>query len=100
MVTGKKKCKICGKDYDYCRPNGLTLNVFRWQDVACSPEHGTIYFEQIAKSRNTEEDIKDEKGVATKSVVSQKDDDFLADAESDIDTSKLSVNPLKKKRNK
>jgi hypothetical protein len=27
-------------------------NIFRWQDVACCPEHGAIYFAQVAEARN------------------------------------------------
>ena len=50
MATVIKTCKVCGKEYEYCytnRPSGL----YRWQDVACSPECGTEYFRQIAISR-------------------------------------------------
>lgn len=50
MAKATKICKVCGKTYEYChtlRPN----SVFRWQDVACCPEHGNIYFTQIMESR-------------------------------------------------
>ena len=50
MEKGIRVCKICDKEYPYCkteRPVGL----YRWQDVACCPEHAAIYFEQIAISR-------------------------------------------------
>lgn len=50
MASVIRTCKVCGKKYEYCftnRPSGL----FRWQDVACSPECGTEYFRQIAISR-------------------------------------------------
>lgn len=50
MASVIKTCKVCGKQYEYChtlRPSGL----FRWQDVACSPECGAEYFKQIAISR-------------------------------------------------
>lgn len=50
MATGYKTCKICGKKYEYCMTNRRDT-IFRWQDVACSPEHGAIYFQQIAESR-------------------------------------------------
>ena len=49
-MAAYKTCKICGKEYEYCHtlaPKG----VFRWQDVACSPEHAQKYFELIAISR-------------------------------------------------
>ena len=50
MPKGIRTCKICGNEYPYCkteRPTGL----FRWQDVACCPEHAAEYFEQIAIAR-------------------------------------------------
>ena len=50
MATAIRYCKVCGNAYEYCR----TLkpgDMFRWQDVACSPEHGREYFRQIAESR-------------------------------------------------
>lgn len=50
MATGYKTCKICGKKYEYCMTN-RRYTIFRWQDVACSPEHGAIYFQQIEESR-------------------------------------------------
>lgn len=49
----KRKCKICGKMYDYCktdRPTGL----FRYQDVACCKEHGEEYFKLILETRSGE----------------------------------------------
>ena len=50
MATVFKTCKVCGKQYEYChtnRPAGL----FRWQDVACSPECGAEYFKRVAIAR-------------------------------------------------
>lgn len=52
MATATKKCKICGKEYEYCRTNRPS-DIFRWQDVACCIEHGQQYFEKILKSRET-----------------------------------------------
>lgn len=52
MAIGIKVCKVCGKEYESChtlRPN--LNNEFRWQDVACSPEHGAEYLRQILLSR-------------------------------------------------
>lgn len=49
-MAGIKRCKVCGREYEYCRTNRPT-DIFRWQDVACSPEHGAIYFAQVAESR-------------------------------------------------
>ncbi len=51
MMTAKKRCKVCGCEYDYCRTNKRDVSQNRWQDVACSPEHAAIYFARIAASR-------------------------------------------------
>lgn len=49
-MAGLRRCKVCGCEYEYCRTN-RPQDIFRWQDVACSPEHGAIYFAQIAEAR-------------------------------------------------
>lgn len=51
MATAIKKCKVCGGDYEYCHTLKRTAGVFRWQDVACCPEHGSIYLARIRESR-------------------------------------------------
>lgn len=51
MPKGTKICKVCGKEYEYCK-TWNNNNRFRWQDVACSPECGAIYFEQVEAARN------------------------------------------------
>lgn len=49
-MKGKRVCKICGAEYPYCKtPN--PNNVFRYQDVACCPEHGAQYLHDILVSR-------------------------------------------------
>lgn len=50
MAKGTRICKVCGKEYEYCK-TWVSANKFRWQDVACSPECGAIYFKQIEESR-------------------------------------------------
>lgn len=42
---------MCGKEYEGCRTAKHINGQFRWQDVACSPEHGSIYLERIIASR-------------------------------------------------
>ncbi len=42
-------CKVCGKEYPYCHT--ITNDTFRWQDVACCPEHAAEYFERVAIAR-------------------------------------------------
>lgn len=54
MPKGIRKCKVCGCEYPYCKTN-RTSGVFRYQDVACSPEHGKIYLSQVLKSRSKDE---------------------------------------------
>lgn len=44
-------CKVCGKSYKYCRTNKRVEGVFRWQDVSCCAEHGSIYLAQVIASR-------------------------------------------------
>lgn len=53
----KKTCRVCGSSYPVCKnasrnPNG----VFRWQEVACSPQCGKEYFEQIEASRTKKQE--------------------------------------------
>lgn len=50
MEKATRICKICGVEYPYCKTNRPT-GIFRWQDVACCPEHGAEYFEKIARAR-------------------------------------------------
>ena len=55
MASGTKTCRVCGKEYACCggtRPN--VDGVFRYRDVACSPECGAIYLANINKSRGIE----------------------------------------------
>ena len=63
MATAKRICKVCGNEYDYCRSLSPSADIFRWNDVACSPEHAAIYFAQIEASRKAQD-----KTPATKAV--------------------------------
>lgn len=54
MMPNTKICKICGKEYKYCKTESLK-DIFRWRDVACCPEHGKEYFRQIMESRSESE---------------------------------------------
>lgn len=51
MAKVIKQCRICGKDYEYCHSCRKGDITFRWQEVACSPECGRMYFYQILKDR-------------------------------------------------
>ena len=44
-------CRVCGQEYEGCRTAKRSHDQFRWQDVACCPEHGQIYLERIIASR-------------------------------------------------
>lgn len=50
MATATRKCKICGLEYPYCK-TVYKPGVFRYQDVACSPEHGSEYLAQVEAAR-------------------------------------------------
>lgn len=56
MATATLKCRVCGKEYEACRSAKRIDGVFRWQDVACSPEHGAIYLDLVRKSRAEQHD--------------------------------------------
>lgn len=51
MPSAIFKCRVCGKEYEACRSLNRAIGVFRWQEVACSPECGSIYLKQINESR-------------------------------------------------
>lgn len=52
MASAIKVCRVCGKEYESCRSANRNAGVFRWQEVACSPECGAIYLDRINESRN------------------------------------------------
>lgn len=49
-------CRVCGNEYEACRNAKRIDGVYRWQDVACSPEHGAVYLDLIIKSREKHHD--------------------------------------------
>lgn len=51
MAATKLKCRVCGKEYEGCRTMKRPAGVFRWQDVACSPECGEEYLRQVLTAR-------------------------------------------------
>ena len=61
-----KKCRICGTEYEACitpNPN----HIFRWQDVACCPEHGEEYLRKVLAARA----VKTEKAVEPEVVTTE-----------------------------
>ncbi|MGN1154790.1 MAG: hypothetical protein ACI4TK_01290 [Agathobacter sp.] len=71
-----KKCRVCGKDYTVCKnaARNPKSKTFRWQEVACSPECGSKYFEQIEMSRNMQATVPEETSVAYVSDVGEETD--------------------------
>ena len=67
MATATRKCKVCGCEYEYCHTARRVAGVFRWQDVACSPEHGSIYLAKIMESRSKD-------NIATAAVEAKSDE--------------------------
>lgn len=52
MATAVKMCRVCGKKYEACRTMmNRAAGVFRWQEVACSPECGAEYLRRITETR-------------------------------------------------
>ena len=82
MSTATKICKVCGKEYPYCRTERKVAGVFRWQDVACCVEHGSIYRERVLASRGekaeaqsveaTENEVKTSDSTASRSATTKK----------------------------
>lgn len=45
-------CRVCGKRYEACHSARHNIDgVFRYQEVACSPECGAIYLNRVNESR-------------------------------------------------
>lgn len=77
MATAIKKCRVCGKPYEACHTIKHIAGVFRWQEVACSKECGSIYLAKIEESRKIKHaEAKDEIVVEEADVV-----DFIDDEE-------------------
>lgn len=90
MATAIKKCRVCGKEYEYCHTVRRVAGVFRWQDVACSPECGASYLAQIEASRagiHAKNEVADKDAVVAEPTVTDfsdlgeydNEDDWFAD---------------------
>lgn len=51
MAGAIKRCRVCGKEYEACRSAKRVDGVYRWKEVACSPECGQVYLARILESR-------------------------------------------------
>lgn len=83
MATANKICRVCGKEYEACHT--LRSVSFRWQEVACSPECGSIYLDRIVASRATKTtDLVSSKNDKEQSVLIADDyDEFEDELEDD-----------------
>jgi len=51
MATVVRQCRVCGKNYEACATLKRVDGIFRWQEVACSPDCGEEYLAAVIKSR-------------------------------------------------
>jgi len=51
MAGVTMNCRVCGKPYDVCLSAKQMPGVFRWQEVACSPECGSEYLAKVNAAR-------------------------------------------------
>lgn len=79
-MTPKKECRVCGKEYEPCHSSKLQAGVFRWREVACSPECGAIYLQRINESRGLVPK-KPKKAKAKKVEVEVVEDDIALNSE-------------------
>lgn len=80
-----KTCRVCGKKYKACQNTARTgINVFRWQEVACSPECGEKYLKKVLEDRAPSKTKK--KSVAKNSVKNKSSNTDKANS-TDIKTS-------------
>ncbi len=52
MPITKRKCRVCGKEYEACRTSKKDVGGFHWKEVACSPECGAEYLRLVKEARN------------------------------------------------
>lgn len=51
MPITKRKCRVCGKEYEACRTNKNASGGFNWREVACSPDCGEKYLRSVMEAR-------------------------------------------------
>lgn len=84
MATAMKECKVCGRKYEYCHTAKRIAGIFRWQDVACSPEHGSIYLAEVVAARTNNVPIVFEKPLSN-AAHDEIDDEYDELFEEDFD---------------
>lgn len=83
MVT--RKCKICGKEYEYCHSNRKQGDIFHYQDVACCFEHGREYFALVMKARMSSAESESVEDVEDVVYDDEQEDDSLEYIEDEDD---------------
>ncbi len=73
MATGTRICKVCGREYEYCHTARRVADVFRYQDVACCPEHGQVYLAEVLASRGQEDTAVTPKNNKAKAKIKEAD---------------------------
>ena len=97
MTTGIMKCRVCGKEYEACRNAKRVDGVFRWQDVACSPEHGATYLSLIRESRAKKHDavannpVNEAYALFDKEYLDEVDDELVWDESEDAEEPEIEV---------
>lgn len=97
MATATFKCRVCGKEYEACRSAKRVDGVFRWQDVACSPEHGATYLSLIRESRAKKHDavatdlVNEAHALFDEEYLDEADDDMLQDESEDAEEPEIEV---------
>lgn len=86
MDKGIRICKVCGKEYPYCK-NWNSADTFRWQDVACCEEHGKEYFAAVMRARGGHKEAPKAIAVESKPVV-EKNDTGIENAAKDLKKNK------------
>lgn len=63
MPITKRKCRVCGKEYEACRTTKNAIGGFNWREVACSPECGEQYLRSVMEARGAITSVAKEKPV-------------------------------------
>lgn len=85
MDNSTRICKVCGKEYPYCKTVLKNGEIFRWQDVACCEEHGAEYFSAIMAARGEAKPVIKEEPVVVEEDFDIEDDDEEEDEFDDED---------------
>lgn len=85
MASATRICKVCGKEYPYCQTLRQVAGIFRWQDVACTPEHGSEYLARVRAARGEIVEEPVVQNIAPEYLDDEEDDEYDALFEEDYD---------------